>query len=386
MDPGPVPGSTKGASDVGKSLDVRIDRLLVGPIVSMMLALGIWVDGASADERDGRTIVERECAACHRLGPPAAATFERLLDRTAPDLFYAGTKFRREWLVDWLQDPMPIRYSGVVYLNHLGFEGGKDQIAIDTVQSCSAKLDRERAEAVTEYLMTLEDASMKTGVIEPGKKFSKPKALRLFRKQLPCIGCHTVQWGKRIMGGVSGPNLADAGNRLNPDWVYARIENPQHWDPKTWMPRVEMSHKKRELLTRFISSMKSPARLDLEKPDAVVQGPAVPMSAFVTREAASGSDPEKNYRLYCVQCHGSRGNGRGINDTVGGLSVSPKNHVYAEEMVQLSDEELGMAIAEGGDAVQKSGLMPPWGQTLSAQEINDLVLYLRQLCQCKAGG
>ena len=65
--------------------------------------------------------------------------------------------------------------------------------------------------------------------------------------------------------------------------------------------------------------------------------------------------------------------------------MSPKNHVYAEEMVQLSDEELGMAIAEGGDAVQKSGLMPPWGQTLSAQEINDLVLYLRQLCQCKAG-
>ncbi|MEE9132402.1 MAG: cytochrome c [Gemmatimonadota bacterium] len=110
------------------------------------------------------------------------------------------------------------------------------------------------------------------------------------------------------------------------------------------------------------------------------------MSVFVTREAAGGSDAEKNYRLYCVQYHGSRGNGRGINDTAGGLSVSPKNHVYAEEMSQLSDGELSMAIAEGGDAVQKSGLMPPWGGTLSAQEIDDLVLYLRQPCQCEAGG
>ncbi len=147
-----------------------------------------------------------------------------------------------------------------------------------------------------------------------------------------------------------------------------------------------MSHKKRELLTLFISSMNSTARLDLEKSDAVVQGAAAPMSVFVTREAAGGSDAEKNYRLYCVQCHGSRGNGRGINDTAGGLSVSPKNHVYPEDMSQLSDEELGTAIAEGGDAVQKSGLMPPWGETLSAQEIDDLVSYLRQLCQCESGG
>lgn len=53
---------------------------------------------------------------------------------------------------------------------------------------------------------------------------------------------------------------------------------------------------------------------------------------------------------------------------------------------EVKKEELGMAIAEGGDAVQKSGLMPPWGETLSAQEIDALVLYLRQLCQCEAGG
>jgi len=28
--------------------------------------------------------------------------------------------------------------------------------------------------------------------------------------------------------------------------------------------------------------------------------------------------------------------------------------------------------------------MPAWGKTLSAQEIDELVLYLRELCQCEA--
>jgi len=97
---------------------------------------------------------------------------------------------------------------------------------------------------------------MKTGVVEPAKKLRKLKAYRLFTKQMPCIGCHRIKFGKRIRGGVSGPDLTNAGERLNPDWIYARIANPLYWDPKTWMPRIEMSHRKREMLTLFISSMK----------------------------------------------------------------------------------------------------------------------------------
>jgi cytochrome c oxidase cbb3-type subunit 3 len=91
------------------------------------------------------------------------------------------------------------------------------------------------------------------------------------------------------------------------------------------------------------------------------------------------------YRLYCSQCHGTKGNGRGINETAGGLAVSPRDHTDAAAMSKLSDHELRLAIAEGGDAVQKSELMPPWGQTLSAQQIDDLVRHLRALCKCKGG-
>ncbi len=93
---------------------------------------------------------------------------------------------------------------------------------------------------------------------------------------------------------------------------------------------------------------------------------------------------EVNYRLYCVQCHGTAGNGQGINQTAGGLAVSARDHGNAAEMAKLSDDEIRQAIAKGGDAVQKSELMPPWGEVLSAQEIDDLVALMRKLCKCAA--
>ena len=229
---------------------VRIAFIAMGGV----LALAAGPEPAMA--LDGKAIVAQRCASCHDAAGPAPRTFEGVLGRKAPDLFYAGSKFNRPWLVGWLQSPTVIRRAGTMFLEHIVTEDGKDAIREDTVEPCPAGLSPQEAEAVADYLMTLEDAAMKTGVVDPGKKFSRPRAFRLFSKQLPCIGCHTAKFGKKTMGGVSGPSLTTAGQRLNPDWVYARIDNPQYWDAKTWMPRIEMSHRKRELLTLFIGSMK----------------------------------------------------------------------------------------------------------------------------------
>lgn len=111
-------------------------------------------------------------------------------------------------------------------------------------------------------------------------------------------------------------------------------------------------------------------------------GLVILLAAFIGASAVHAETAEENYRLYCAQCHGTEGNGQGINNTLGGLAVSPRNHTNAMEMSKLSDAEIRLAIAEGGDAVQKSELMPAWEKTLSAPEIDDLVLYLRKLCKC----
>ena len=215
-----------------------------------------WSVPTQAQALDGRALVSERCVSCHDITGPAPTTFVGVLNRKAPDLFYAGTKFNRAWLVAWLQNPTIIRRAGVMFLNHITNEGGKDRIAEETVKPCPADLSREQAEAAADHLMTLVDPAMETGVVDIGKKLRKHKAYRLFTKQLPCIGCHRIKFGKRTMGGVSGPDLTNAGERLNPDWIYARIANPQYWDPKTWMPSIQMSHRKREMLTLFISSMK----------------------------------------------------------------------------------------------------------------------------------
>ncbi len=111
-------------------------------------------------------------------------------------------------------------------------------------------------------------------------------------------------------------------------------------------------------------------------------GLMIALAAVFGPTGSRAESAQENYRLYCAQCHGVQGNGQGINQTTDGLGVSPRDHTNAMEMSKLSDRELRLAIAEGGDAVQKSELMPTWGKTLSAEEIDDLVVFLRKLCKC----
>lgn len=100
----------------------------------------------------------------------------------------------------------------------------------------------------------------------------------------------------------------------------------------------------------------------------------------LSNAAASGAD---NYKTYCSQCHGLRGDGKGVNAR--DMSVNPRDHTDAKAMSSRSDEQLFKVIKEGGLAIEKSVLMPPWDNTLSDEEIHGLVKYLRELCACQFG-
>ena len=52
-------------------------------------------------------------------------------------------------------------------------------------------------------------------------------------------------------------------------------------------------------------------------------------------QAESAKD---NYQTYCVQCHGLKGNGKGIN--VADMSTQPRDHTDAKEMATRTDQEL----------------------------------------------
>ena len=99
--------------------------------------------------------------------------------------------------------------------------------------------------------------------------------------------------------------------------------------------------------------------------------------------AAAKESATDNYRTYCTQCHGLLGNGKGVN--VRDMSVQPRDHTDAKAMSGRSDDDLFKVIKEGGLAIDKSVLMPPWGDTFSDEEIHELVQHMRTLCKCKYG-
>lgn len=119
------------------------------------------------------------------------------------------------------------------------------------------------------------------------------------------------------------------------------------------------------------------------KPTRILLGMLLPLAMAVSNATFAKERAEDNYKTYCTQCHGSQGNGKGIN--IRDMSVQPRDHTDAKAMSARSDQDLVKVIKEGGAAINKSVLMPPWEDVFSDEEVNDLVQYLRTLCKCSYG-
>ena len=101
---------------------------------------------------------------------------------------------------------------------------------------------------------------------------------------------------------------------------------------------------------------------------------------------AQAADADQLFKFYCAQCHGLEGKGNGPN--VGKeFPVDPRNFTKADEMEKLSDADIKNVVLDGGPSASKSPMMPPWVKTLTEEEVDALVKYLRKLCNCtgKAG-
>ena len=94
-------------------------------------------------------------------------------------------------------------------------------------------------------------------------------------------------------------------------------------------------------------------------------------------EAASPPEPMLPYELrlgrsvfqhYCLTCHGETGGGDGFN----AFSIDPHPPDLSDPLFQKakSDADLADAIRRGGSGVGLSPLMPPWGRTLTPDQID----------------
>ncbi len=209
-------------------------RLALGIVGVVILCASGIVTAAESGEKTVKSL----CVSCHRIeGKPAARKTKK-----APDLIWAGNKYRQEWLVAWLQKP-EFRHYPVGY--DFRPERKKPHLALAV----------DQAKAVAQYLATRRDLRIKEGVMKPGTPEQLARGAALYREH-GCQNCHLTPANtpKGHVGGTSSTSLLKLNERLNPDWVYRFNQNPDDFEPESgaYIPKPPLPDEDIYAITAFM--------------------------------------------------------------------------------------------------------------------------------------
>ncbi len=79
---------------------------------------------------------------------------------------------------------------------------------------------------------------------------------------------------------------------------------------------------------------------------------------------------------YCERCHNAESTVERVSN-YDNLEVKPHPFSEGDTLNKISDADLIAIIAHGGPALNKSALMPAWGNTLSKSDVQALISYIR---------
>ena len=81
---------------------------------------------------------------------------------------------------------------------------------------------------------------------------------------------------------------------------------------------------------------------------------------------------------YCDRCHNPESTVERVSN-YDNLDVKPHPFTEGDTLNKISDADLAAIISHGGPALNKSALMPAWGNTLSKSDIQALISYIRAI-------
>lgn len=202
------------------------NKPLLSPWAAVLIVGCIHAPLAAADPVQGKQLFEaKNCVSCHQTsGPEAAVPVTQRAKIKGPPLWFAGSKFKNEWLIGWLEKPTAIYRVKYGTLE----KGGNGHPA----------LAKAEAQEVGAWLMSLTDPELQAGAVAAEKLNPRKMsaAEKLFTKKQVCFGCHQYPSKGGDIGGFSGPSLVGAGSRLQADWVYALLKDNARYYPNGRMP------------------------------------------------------------------------------------------------------------------------------------------------------
>jgi cytochrome c551/c552 len=215
-------------------------------IGSFLFIAGGWCGGAGASPA---LVKEKQCGTCHRFSNTE-------IEKPAPDLFFAGDKFQKKWLANFLTQPETIRLAG--HTRDPGFLKGAPKYT-----DPHPALNPKEAQQMTDHLMSLKTMKDPSPLELPAlSKGTRVRVKILFERDYSCIACHqSYNLARQPRGGVSGPSLIDAGNRLRPEWVYQWLKNPKQFITRGRMPLYTFDEETLRKMTQYLMSHKK----DLKK-------------------------------------------------------------------------------------------------------------------------
>lgn len=318
--------------------------VIVGACVSLWISSPLW----AADEPQTAATVQNVCSTCHKFeGEP-----ESRFNLKAPDLMWAGSKYQHAWLVGFLSGK-----EKRLYAKSYRWDQGWEPDAHVT-------LPADQAEAVATYLAKQYiDPRVQVGAFDVSKVTKKEAEFGAVAfKEHACIGCHTIKENGQLVGGPQSADLAAAGKRYNPDWLYRFTLNPQDFTPHSGEFVGDATEFGVRALVGYVMTLGVPD-FDYDEP-------------WTSPEFSQASVDRGTvvYKEYCSQCHGATGEGDG--PAASGLSPQPAVHAKMA-FGKLPMEYLYNVIYHGGRSVGRSPTMPYWGPTIGQQGVADVIAYLK---------
>ena len=182
--------------------------------------------GAETIMKSTELIKKYGCYSCHKI-----PGYETVGD-VGPVLTEVGTKVNYSWAVSWLLDPK--KYFSTARMPKFFFT-------------------QDQAESIADYLFSMSGTTRHdadyTKATPNDKLVEQGKALWA---QARCNLCHTTggRGGNHIK--VYAPDLSKVGSKVNKEWMFRWIKNPNAYFPGTKMPRFRFTDEEIRGLVEYI--------------------------------------------------------------------------------------------------------------------------------------